>query len=131
LPLAIAFVIASGVTPEKGLGKSTNLNHYLSLTLNNLYDNLPVNFLLNVGYSGQNLIDYEPESPDDDYYLFDPYYRVEDMRGEAYAAFLNVSPGFYANISEWSRLVFAVRFFFEVDFEESTNSHFYNSNAAV
>ncbi len=108
----------------RDIGKSTNLNHYLSLTFNTIYDNLPVNFLLNVGYSGQSLIDYEPETPDDEYYVLDPYYRVEDMRGEAYAAFINVSPGIYANINEWSRLVFAVRFFFEVDFEESDKPTF-------
>lgn len=105
-------------------GKSTNLNHYLSLTFNTIYNNFPVNLLLNVGYSGQSLIDYEPGTPDRDYYLIDPYYRVEDMRGEAYAAFINVSPGIYVNLNEWSRLVFAARFFFEVDFEESTNSAF-------
>jgi len=98
-------------------GKSTNLNHYLSLTLNTVYDNLPVNFLVNVGYSGQSLIDFEPETPDHEYYIINPGYRVEDMRGEAYAAFINVSPGFYVNLTEWSRLVFAVRFFFEVEFE--------------
>jgi hypothetical protein len=115
---------ASEVIFFRDRGKSTNLNHYLSLTFNTIYDNLPVNFLLNVGYSGQSLIDYEPESPDDNYYLFDPYYRVEDMRGEGFAAFINVSPGIYANVNEWSRLVFAVRFYFEVDFEESTNSTF-------
>jgi len=105
-------------------GSSTNLNHYLSLTLNTIYEDLPVNFLLNVGYSGQSLIDYEPRKTDDNYYFFNPHYNVEDQRGEAYAAFINVSPGFYANINEWSRLVFAVRFFFEIDFEESTNSTF-------
>ena len=106
-------------------GSSTNLNHYLSLTINTIYDNLPVNFLLNVGYSGQSLIDYEPSETDDNYYIiFNPNYRIEDQRGEAYAAFINVSPGIYANINEWSRLVFAVRFFFEIDFEESSNSTF-------
>jgi len=46
------------------------------------------------------------------------------MRGEAYAAFINVSPGIYMNLNDWSRLVFAVRFFFEVDFESSSNSTF-------
>ena len=105
-------------------GKSTNLNHYLSLTINTLYDELPLNFLINVGYSGQSLVDYEPSTPDEDYYILNPFYRVEDMRGEAYAAFINVSPGIYMNLNDWSRLVFAVRFFFEVDFESSSNSTF-------
>ena len=88
-------------------GSSTNLNHYLSLTLNTIYNDLPLNFLVNFGYSGQSLIDYEPNHYDDEYYLFDPYYRVEDMRGEAYAAFINVSPGMYISLTKWSRLVFA------------------------
>jgi hypothetical protein len=79
---------------------------------------------VNIGFTGQSLVDYEPQSADDDYYLIDPYYRVEDMRGEAYASFFNVSPGFYTRINEWSRLVFSVRFFFEVNFEESQNSTF-------
>jgi len=109
----------------KDRGYSTNLNHYLSLTLNTLYDDLPFNFLLNAGYSGQSLVDFEPHNTDDDYYhLFDPYYRVEDMRGEAYVSFINLSPGIYVNLNEWSRLVFAVRFFFELDLESSSNSNF-------
>ncbi len=109
-------------------GSSTNLNHYLSLTINTIYDLLPVNFLVNVGYSGQSLIDYEPRDTDDSYYLFfpisDPYYDVKDLRSEAYAAFINISPGIYANLNEWSRLVFAVRFFFELDIEDSQSSTF-------
>ncbi len=105
-------------------GKSVNLNHYLSLTINTLYDDLPVNFLINVGYSGQSLVDYEPSTPDERYYIFNPFYRVEDMRGEAYVAFVNVSPGIYMNLNEWSRLVFATRFFFQVDLESSSNSTF-------
>jgi hypothetical protein len=105
-------------------GKSTNLNHYLSLTINTIYEELPLNFLVNFGYSGQSLIDFEPNSYDKDYYIFNPVYRVEDMRGEAYAAFINVSPGVYMSLNEWSRLIFAVRFFFEVDFESSSKSTF-------
>lgn len=105
-------------------GKSVNLNAYLSLTINTLYDDLPVNFLINVGYSGQSLVDYKPSSLDERYYIFIPFYRVEDLRGEAYAAFLNVSPGIYMNLNEWSRLVFATRFFFQTDLESSSNSTF-------
>ncbi len=105
-------------------GESINLNPYLSLTINTLYDNLPVNFLVNVGYSGQSLVDYGPSTPDENYYILNPFYRVEDLRGEAYAAFVNVSPGIYMNLNEWSRLVFATRFFFQVDLESSSNSIF-------
>lgn len=105
-------------------GKSTNLNHYLSLTINTLYEDLPLNFLVNVGYSGQSLIDYEPSTPDENYYIIHPFYRVEDMRGEAYAAFINISPGVCMNLNKWSRLIFAVRFFFELDMESSSNSNF-------
>lgn len=107
-------------------GSSTNLNHYLSLTINTIYEDMPANFLINVGYSGQSLVDYEPREADEKYYIFDPSfdYDLEDQRGEAYTAFINVSPGIYINLNEWSRLVFAVRFFFELDFEESQNSTF-------
>jgi len=105
-------------------GKSVNLNHYLSFTINTLYEDLPVNFLINVGYSGQSLVDYEPSNPDEQYYIINPFYRVEDMRGEAYVAFINISPGIYMNLNEWSRLVFATRFFFQVDLESSSNSIF-------
>jgi hypothetical protein len=105
-------------------GKSVNLNHYLSLTINTLYEDLPVNFLINVGYSGQSLVDYEPSNPDEQYYILNPFYRVEDMRGEAYVAFINISPGIYMKLNEWSRLVFATRFFFQVDLESSSNSTF-------
>ena len=103
---------------------SVNINHYFSLTINTVYEDLPVNFLLNLGYSGQSLIDYKPRDPDYDFYLQDTDYRVEDMRGEAYAAFFNASPGMYVNLNEWSRLVFAVRFFFEIDIEDSESSTF-------
>ena len=58
-------------------GSSTNLNHYLSLTINTIYDNLPVNFLLNVGYSGQSLIDYEPRDTDDNYIFSNPIIRLK------------------------------------------------------
>lgn len=105
-------------------GSSTNLNHYLSLTLNTLYEQLPVNFLINVGYSGQSLVNYEPHDADDNFHLFDPYYHVEDMRGESYVSFVNLSPGVYVSLNEWSRFVFAVRFFFELDLESSLNSNF-------
>ena len=114
----------SGVIFYRDKGESINLNPYLSLTINTLYDNLPVNFLVNVGYSGQSLVDYGPSTPDENYYILNPFYRVEDLRGEAYAAFVNVSPGIYMNLNEWSRLVFATRFFFQVDLESSSNSIF-------
>lgn len=107
-------------------GSSVNLNHYLSLTFNTIYDQLPLNFLLNVGYTGQSLIDYEPKNMDRTYYVIipNPNYNVEDRRGEAYAAFVNVSPGIYANLNEWSRLLLAVRFFFELDIKDTRNSTF-------
>jgi hypothetical protein len=114
----------SEVTFFRDKGESVNLNAYLSLTINTLYDNLPVNFLMNIGYSGQSLVDYEPSTPDENYYMFNAFYHVQDMRGEAYAAFINVSPGIYMNLNEWSRLVFATRFFFQVDLESSSNSTF-------
>lgn len=103
---------------------STNINGYFSLTLNTYYENFPVNFLLNAGYSGQSLIDYSPADPDNRYYIHSPSYRITDLRGEAFASFVNLSPGFYAKINNWVRFVFAVRFFFELDIEDSESSNF-------
>jgi hypothetical protein len=103
---------------------SVNINHYFSLTFNTAYENFPFNFLINLGYSGQTLVDYEPRDVDYSFYLFDPNYRLKDARGEAYAAFVNASPGIYADINEWSRIIFAVRFFYELDIKDSHNSQF-------
>jgi hypothetical protein len=103
---------------------STNLNGYFSITFNTAYENFPLNFLLNLGAAGQSLVDYEPADPDNKYYIHSPSYEVEDLRGEAYAAFVNISPGFYTKINEWINLVFAVRFFFEMDIKDSENSNF-------
>jgi hypothetical protein len=91
------------------------INFFASLTYNTAFENLPVNFFISAGYFSQTIVGYEPRSTDVDFHpITNTTVIKEDLRGEATAGFLNVTPGIYKDITDWSRVILGVRLLKEI-----------------
>ena len=113
------------------LGKSGHLDPFINLTINSASPNAFINFFLNVGYSQQTIVGFTPQDKDETYYshynLFS-YDRhreiVEDLRGEATASYLNLTPGLFFRLGQSSRILLGVRFYFDNGLEDASESSF-------
>jgi len=86
-------------------------------------------FFINAGYSIQSLYDFGPQTPDTRYYNFLFLFptgtvTTQDFRGTNTAGFFNFTPGIYFNLSENSRVLLGVRFYFETQLENPSTSTF-------
>jgi len=123
------------------LGKSTHWDPFINFTINTVSPNAFINFFLNVGYSQQTLVGFTPKDKDETYYgdykfFYYEGYReiVEDLRGEATASYINLtpvplnstsySPGVFFRVGKSSRILLGVRFFFDNGLEDATASTF-------
>lgn len=113
------------------LGKSTHWDPFLNLTINTVSPNAFVNFFLNLGYTQQTLVGFTPEDKDETYYgdyrifYFEGHREiVEDLRGEATASYLNLTPGLFFRLGRSSRLLLGVRFYFDNGLDNSTTSSY-------
>ncbi|UCH65746.1 MAG: hypothetical protein JSW63_01020 [Ignavibacterium sp.] len=100
------------------IDNSTHLDPYIHLTFNTAHKDWVVNMFLNLGYSLQTLLDFEPKDVDTDWFPF-PFpipintTITRDFRGETTAGFFNVTPGIYFYVGESNRILLGARFFFE------------------
>ncbi len=115
----------------RDINKEANLNYYLSLTVNSIYPEWPVNWFLTAGYQNLNLVDFEPRDYDEYYYPFFPLIPfpydpviTEDLRGEANANVFNVSPGIYFDFTQDIRILIGSRIYFISEIEDLSKGVF-------
>ena len=108
----------------KDRNKSTNWNPYASLTFNTSSKNTPLNFFINLGYFSQTLFDFEPSSPNPEYYPLGITVIRNDQRGESTTSFLNLSTGVFINMTEKSRVILGVRLMKETQIDQTSKSLF-------
>ena len=111
------------------LGKSTHWDPFINFTINTVSPNAFINFFLNVGYSQQTLVGFTPKDKDETYYgdykfFYYEGYReiIEDLRGEAIASYINLTPGIYFRVGKSSRILVGVKFFFDNGLDNTTAS---------
>ena len=113
------------------IGKSTHWDPFINLSINTVSPNAFINFFLNLGYCQQTLVGFTPEDKDETYYgdykFF--YYEghreiVEDLRGEASASYLNLTPGVFFRVGKSCRILLGVRFYFDNGLDNATVSSF-------
>ena len=111
------------------IDNSMNIDPYMNLTINTAYQDWIVNLFLNVGYSVQTLLDFEPR--DIDYEWFPLPYLIPvntiittDYRGQTTAGFFNFTPGIYFYLGESNRILVGTRFYFETQLNNVTPTTF-------
>jgi hypothetical protein len=113
--------------------QSTHINPFINFTFNTAITDWPVNIFVNLGYSAQTLVDFEPRDKDERYnstYYHYPYYEdtyievVYDQRGESTAGFIHFTPGLHFKFDQWIRLIVGTRFFFEIQLDDATTKTF-------
>jgi|GEM_PF-654215 hypothetical protein len=82
-----------------------NLNPFITLTINSILTEQPLNYFFTFGYFGQNLLGFNPTS------LFSPSFNtfVTDKRVDCESAFLMLNPGIYYQFDNHTRFVFGVK----------------------
>ncbi len=115
----------------RDIDKEANLNYYLSLTVNSIHPEWPVNWFLTAGYQNLNLVDFKPGDYDEYHYPFYPLIPfpfnpviTEDLRGEANANVFNVSPGIYFNFTPNIRILLGSRIYFVSEIEDLSKGVF-------
>ena len=111
------------------IDKSTYFDPFINFTINSFNRDWLLNFFINAGYSIQSLYDFGPQTPDTRYYNFlflfpTGVVTTQDFRGTNTAGFFNFTPGIYFNLSENSRVLLGVRFYFETQLENPSTSTF-------
>lgn len=90
-------------------GSSTNINPFLSLTINSFYDSSLINWYVPAGFFTQNLLGFKPGTTN--YPLF-PWlieYREVDNRSDMLAGFIYLNPGISFNFIPQAKLLLSVR----------------------
>lgn len=110
------------------IDKSTHFDPFVNFTFNTAKRDWIINVFLNAGYSIQTLLDFEPSTYDYLWYPFPPFIFGEtissDFRGETTAGYVHFTPGVYFNLTDQSRIVLGVRFFYESQLEDATKNFF-------
>jgi hypothetical protein len=110
------------------LNKSMHFDPFTNVTFNTAKKDWIVNIFFNAGYSVQTLLDFEPKTIDYVWFPIPPFGWPEtithDFRGETTAGYFHFTPGVYFNLSEQSRIVLGVRFFYESQLEDATKNLF-------
>ena len=114
------------------VNQSTHINPFINFTFNTAIPEWPINIFVNLGYSAQTLVDFEPRDKDERYntshnsYYDDNYVEVVyDRRGQSTAGFIHFTPGLYFKFGQWIRLLLGTRFFFEIQLDDATTKTFF------
>jgi len=113
--------------------QSMHINPFVSFTFNTTITDWPVNIFVNLGYSAQTLVDFEPRDKDERYSSSQSFYSnyrdnyieiVYDKRGESTTGFMHITPGLYFKFDQWIRLLVGTRFFFDIQLDDATTKTF-------
>lgn len=88
-------------------GKETNINPFISMTINSNNDSALINYFCTLGYFTQQLLDYSPHTS----YSHEPgyYYKSIDQRPDCTAGFFYLNPGIAFGINKQTRLVLCAK----------------------
>ena len=101
---------------------SRNFNPYIMFTYNSTFKESQVNFFFNLAYFSQTILDFEPSSPNPEFYPFGTTLIRSDQRGEATAVFVSGAAGVYIDLNDITRLSIGARVFHETQIEEASKS---------
>jgi hypothetical protein len=102
-------------------GKTTNLNHYLSINLHYAAEDAFINPFIGVAYSSQTLLDFEPKNQFEGAFPV-VNYRNQDLRGGADISYFVFTPGVSFPVTESIKLIASTRIFVGSD-ENNISSH--------
>jgi len=103
--------VSEKVTYFRDIGKATNFNPYLTITLASVMPASIFNYSVTAGYFTQNIIGFEPEEI---YFPNSGSYSVTDLRSDYTAGFIYIQPAAVLTVSEHIRLLVSAAFLKEV-----------------
>jgi len=111
------------VTDYYDISKKTQFNPFAAITVNSFNKDWLFNIFFNAGYRSQSLVNFTPE----DQVYHNPYYYgdvyvTEDLRGEATAGIIDLTPGIYFNFGDSGRIILGAKFNWIVQIEDLDNS---------
>ena len=110
--------------------ESSHINPFINFTVNSCNPEWLINFFINIGYSGQTIIDFEPEETDDNYYDDNYFYHdsyreiVYDRRGTKTIGLFQFTPGLTFYFGENHKLLLGTRFYFLTEFDSASPKSF-------
>ncbi len=98
-------------------GSSTNINPFMTLTVNSSYDSSLINWFIAGGYFTQNLLGYKPGSYSTPLLFPLPIgtYTKIDKRSDMVAGFIYFNPGIILNLNEKIRALISAKILNEVN----------------
>ena len=102
--------------------KETNFSPFFNFTLNSSNPDWLLNIFFQAGYSIQNLVNFTPEAE----VYHNPFYYddvsvTEDLRGEAAAGLINITPGIFLNVGDTGRVLVGTRLYWIAQVKEVEN----------
>ena len=103
----------------------THFDPFINLTFNSSNPDWLFNIFVQAGYSIQSLVDFTPETEVD----HNPFYYnnvsiTEDLRGEATAGLINITPGIFFNFGDTGRVLVGTSLYWITQTEEVDNSFY-------
>ncbi len=104
-------------------GKTTNLNHYVSINFHYSNREAVLNPFISFAYSKQKILDFEPHSARQEEFPIYGYNTI-DLRGDADVSYLVITPGAYFHVNDWIKLVVSAKYFFAGNIDNVTKENF-------
>lgn len=103
----------------------TCFNPFVNLNVNSNNPEWLVNIFLQAGYAAQTLLNFEPKTSA----YHNPFYYenvniTEDLRGEATAGIINLTPGVYFNFGDTGRVLLGTRLLWITQIEDIDNQFY-------
>jgi hypothetical protein len=95
-------------------GNTTNFNPFLSLTINSVNEETPLNYFISLNYFTQKLLSFEPRQQYMDYSLWGTSVYTTDLRSETTCGFVAISPGLTYEFTDKMRFVGSIKILKEV-----------------
>jgi hypothetical protein len=106
------------------VGNSTHFDPYFNLTFNTAYRSWPVNIFFNAGYVIQTLFSFEPKTTYSYNNVFMTEYIQTDLRGSSTAGFINLTPGIFFYLNDFSKILLGTRFYIETQIRDADPQYF-------
>lgn len=106
------------------VGASTHFDPYINLTFNTAYKSWPLNIFFNAGYVVQTLFSFEPRTSYSYNNLTNTQYIQTDLRGSSTAGFINLTPGVFFYLSDFSKVLVGTRFYIETQIGDANPQYF-------
>jgi len=118
-----SFGTSSYVADYDDISNKTQYNPFAAIIINSFNKDWLFNIFLNAGYRSQSVVNFTPK--DGVYhnpFYYEEVYVTEDLRGEATAGIVDITPGLYFSFGDSGKIILGAKFNWITQIEDLDNT---------